>query len=872
MNLLNRLTIKNLKLNKKRTIVTIIGIMLSVALLTVMSTVYSGGVKSLIELEKNLQGNFHVAFLDVPITEVKKIEKNQGVESVYFSRKIGYASIPSKNDAKPYAYIAAFDDASIKNLSINLLEGRYPKNDSEILIPSHLESNGRVKYKVGDTITLNIGKRVSTEDGAELTQDDDFSEDSEKITDTHPKEYKIVGKIARPSNKVENFRAPGYTFVTYYEGNSTEGNTTMYVLLNKYGRKNYYKIVANILGIDEVAFQKLYEGDYESTEEYDAISKEVQKAKYEILFNKYLILLESNPFDKKSLGGLATLFMIVVIITIVASVFCIKNSFDISVTEKIKQYGMLRSVGATKKQIRANVFREATILGLIGIPLGVVLGLVADIIFTAVSNTLIGKINMQDGFKIYLSFRPMFIAIAIIAGIITVYLSALSSAIKSGRITPIKSITNADDIKIKRNSIRSPKIIKKIFGIGGDISYKNLKRSRKKYRTTVISIVVSVAIFIALSYFMVSLVNVTKDTVGGSDYDIHYTTTVYKAPTAPEKILKTLKLDGIKEYSIRRENSINLSLSYVDKKVLSGLSYVPTDGEGKLYAKVVAIGEDAYKNYIKTLNLKYEDVKNKAILYNYFSYTTEDGKKHFKELLSLKGGDKVDVTSIDDLKFTLDIETTTKELPLGGNFDNEIVFIVSDELYDSIKFDSQYEWEVYLTLEDKKDASKIQDEIDKILLDEQYNLTNVIEQNEQTESVVLLIGITLYGFIIVISLIGITNIFNTITTNMELRRREFATLKSVGMTKKEFNRMVRLESLFMGVKSLVFGTILGFLISFLMYKVLYKDEVDVEFLFPYKSVIIASIAVFIVIFAIMRYSIKKIESQNIIETIRNENI
>jgi putative ABC transport system permease protein len=132
-----------------------------------------------------------------------------------------------------------------------------------------------------------------------------------------------------------------------------------------------------------------------------------------------------------------------------------------------------------------------------------------------------------------------------------------------------------------------------------------------------------------------------------------------------------------------------------------------------------------------------------------------------------------------------------------------------------------------------------------------------------------MIGIFLYGFITVITLIGITNIFNTITTSVYLRKREFATLRSVGMTNKEFNKMIRLESFFIGAKALIFGVPLGIILCYFMNESL---DTGLAFVPPFKTILITILAVFLLIFIIMNYSLSKIKSQNTIETIRNENI
>lgn len=142
----------------------------------------------------------------------------------------------------------------------------------------------------------------------------------------------------------------------------------------------------------------------------------------------------------------------------------------------------------------------------------------------------------------------------------------------------------------------------------------------------------------------------------------------------------------------------------------------------------------------------------------------------------------------------------------------------------------------------------------------------------QFNAVMLIVGIFVYGFIGVISLIGLTNIFNTISTNMQLRSKEFASLKSIGMTKKEFNRMIRLESLMYGIKSLIIGIPLGVLGVFAIFSAFSKGSVPISFVFPWKAILISIAAVFIVVWLIMKYSISKVNKQNIIETIRNDNI
>ena len=280
MDLLNKLTIKSLKLNKKRTIVTIIGIMLSVALITAVATMYSSAIKALINFETYHNGNFHIAFYDVNEKEIYKIEKNKGVEELYLTSNIGYAKLNnSKNEYKPYAYIKAFTNDALENLSIKLIDGRLPKDENEIVIPNHLKTNGRIDLKIGDEITLDVGKRIN-EEQAELNQYNPFiKEVKEEIVETTTKTYKIVGIIERPAYNIENYEAPGYTFITYLDKERINGYVDVYAKFNKYGSKNYLNVAANILEVDEEIFVKGYTHNFTESEkkELGIVFKEIWK-------------------------------------------------------------------------------------------------------------------------------------------------------------------------------------------------------------------------------------------------------------------------------------------------------------------------------------------------------------------------------------------------------------------------------------------------------------------------------------------------------------------------------------------------------------------------------------------------------------------
>ena len=876
MDLLNKLTIKNLKLNKKRTIVTIIGIILSIALLTAVSTVYMSGLKSIEDYEIKITGNYHFLFRDLEKNDIEKIRLNESIEKVSKTKLLGYADIGSQNKDKPYAAITAFDSNALNTLPIKLKEGRLPENDSEILIPTHLYTNGRVKLKIGDKVTLKVGKRTSGEEI--LTQQNPYDSEGEKIIDTVNKVYTVVGIGGRSTSKVEPYSAPGYTFITYVNEFSERDKVDAYVTIKKSDIKEAYNIFADIEGVDRKDFNKYINGDFSdmSSEDakklYDRVESNMKYTNVDI--NQYLIELQKNPIQGSSMGDLSRVVAIVLIIIVICSVFCIKNSFDISITEKIKQYGMLRSIGSTKKQIRKNVLYEASILGIIGIPLGVFLGLFASFILMIISNKLLSNSYSED---LVLKFSVSWLAIiiSIILGMITIYLSALKSAFKASKVSPIESIRNSGNIKIKKRSLKCPKIISKIFKIGGEISFKNMKRNKRKFRTTVISIVISTSVFIALSYFMGLTIDSVKEEVNASDHNLDIRV---DAPqdTTYNKYYSLKNVVGVEKMSIDYSVYFDVNEEKAKERVNEEFKNFRGDNYQYFepYIDVIVLDDETFNDYLKEIGVNSKDFNNAGVFVNKvtcYDYSNYNNKKkidiyNYKEGESIKG-------KVVDMK----IGKITENLPfgfVGSEVGTNYMFINSateknvfkKELFKNESFKSN---SININIL-SNDANKSQDEIENIIKGEEFALNNKDENVREMQNVVLLIGIFLYGFITVITLIGITNIFNTITSNINLRRQEFAMLKSIGMTKKEFNNMIRLESIFIGIKSLFFGIPLGIGLSYLVYKSF--NEGIITYSIPVKSIIISSIGVFLLISIIMSYSVKKCKNQNIIETIRNENI
>ena len=352
MNILNKLTLKNLKLNKKRTISTIIGIILSCALICAVATMVTSFQATLVENAVNEKGYYHLKIADINKDEIKSLKNNRDIDHIWAINEIGYGKLEnSQNEYKQYLKLFSMDSGTFNNLKFKLVEGHFPTNSNEVIISKHIIGNAKIDYKIGDKINIDIGERLTT-DGYKLNGGNLYDKDNEKIVEIQNFEFTVVGIMERPDYDFENRSDPGYTIIST-EINSDEKD--VFISLKK--PKEYKTVIANIMGVD----------DYHDVEYY--LSEEAQKVKYEnFTINKELLRWEVMAFSDSTVTMLYAVAGVVIFIIIFTSVFCIRNSFAIAITEKQKMYGMLSSIGATKKQIKKNVIFEALILGLIGIP------------------------------------------------------------------------------------------------------------------------------------------------------------------------------------------------------------------------------------------------------------------------------------------------------------------------------------------------------------------------------------------------------------------------------------------------------------------------------------------------------------------------
>ena len=847
MSILNRLTIKNLRLNKKRTIVTIIGIILSTALMVGIGLLFSSFQDLMIRDTIGYNGKYEANYGDVDLNKLNNIKDKDF--TYFYEKPIGFSKIESSNEYKPYMYITSVNKEYFDELK--LIEGSFPKNENEAVISNHVITNGGLNYKVGDIVTFKYGKRNIEGNGT--LANSEFV-DGEFLTNEGTHTYKIVGIVER--SNFENYSACGYTAFTL-DVNNDKGSVNLYVMFNK-----NKKIIKQS---EELAKRLNYDND--------------------INYNSTLLALYGESTYGNVMTTIVSMMMIMLALVSIGCIIVIYNSFAISVMERKKEFGLLSSIGATKRQLSHTVFFEAVFVGVIGIILGILGAYIGIGCVVLVINNLIG--DMLE-YKLYLVTNPLFIIIPVIFMIIVIGASAFIPSRRASKVSPIEAIRQNDDIKINKKKIRTSKLVLKLFGIEGEIALKNIKRNKKKYRVTIVSLFISIVLFISFSSYMNYTLNTASSVMGEVPYD--YQISYFGDDNdidALDKISEIIKSNDVKEYVSYSASNLSIigNYTYSDEyldfyksaygddgiKALNNLKYqsiyilVLDDNSYNKYKKLVGLDKDSVILLNRFKGVSYGN--NKRV--NYDIPVINNGNINIK-ICNFDDDDDVDTTKYCNKNID-NIFVTNKSFDLIEEFSymDDFKLIVNKKLYDSISDSSTHYTQFNIISDNTNNIDKLTKDLDKY---SNVNYTNIKEAMKQANNLILAVKILMYGFISLVTLIGVTSVFNTISTSMALRKREFAVLRSIGLTNRGFNKILFFESLFFGMKSLIFAIPVSIGITVLIHYAL-ADMVSIStIIIPWKYIIISIVSVFVIVLLTMMYSTSKIKKHNIIEQIREENI
>lgn len=770
-----------------------------------------------------------------------------------------------------FLYIKAYTEEALKNMKIRLIDGRLPKNENEIVLSTTFFDGKENEPKIGDTITLEIGKRMS--DGEELIGSP--KEDNETFIKSETKTYLVCGKIQRPDFE-----------------KSTDNYTSGVTFLNE----EKALTVKNVdIGVISKNVKDLYKDTEEVAEKLGLYYENALGNKtYNIKYNEYVLAFKgvnsTNGFNEM----LYSVCGILITVIMVGSILVIYNSFAISVSERKKQFGMLASIGATKKQIKKSVIYEGAILGSIGIPIGILAGISGIGITLNIVNELLKPMFESEGvnwsLSLVVSWNAIIVAIILIG--LTIYLSVMIPAKRASKASPIETIRGNSEIQIKAKKLKTPKFIRKFFGIEGEMALKNLKRSRKKYRTTVISLMISIILFVSVSGFVDYMYSGFDAMYTDVDYDysiILYGTNVENEIRQKQEIKTQLEnsdnidkltiSESVYRYTILQEEDLDMDMrkNIHNKKEIEEIFSKDENGY-TIAVQIMSLTNKQMKEYLKQFGIS--SLKdNQGILINYSNMIRS--AKIEGNITSLKDKDNLKVNmyekdnedgEVKAKEKSFEIAKVTDKMPFGiTNMDiPKSILIVNEDVINE-ENENTYTTNIVFTAKNEQELKEELKQMESKYNGLQLYITNVKENIQSQRNLKMIINIFLYGFIVLISSIGIANIFNTISTNINLRKREFAMLKSIGMTDKGFKKMLNLECFFYGTKALMFGLPIGVIICYFINRG-FGNMVEFVFNLPWRSIIISIVSVYLVVFITMIYSTSKIRKENIIDVLRDENI
>ena len=485
MNVMRSFTLRSLRRNKKRTIVTIIGVVISVAMITAVTTLSASFLGYLQRGTIAENGNWHAELMDVPAANVDTVTSSDAVDAAVLSRDIGFSPIAgSEGYSKQYLFLREYSASGFDQMSIRLTEGRLPEKNGEVLISRSILEGSDLDYAVGDTLTLTTGsildgygQPLNGNDYASDAYDDDGNViGSPTFEPQGTVTLHVVGVMEMPN--FESGWGSGYGLLGYLDpaSLSADDHVNIYITVPHLSRNIYSQV--------------------------NSLAASVSDGETEAVFNDDLLRYNGVVEWDNVFAFLQGFMLVIILIIVIASVSLIYNAFAMSVSERARQLGLLASVGATRSQKRASVYFEGFFVGAIGIPLGILAGLGGiGITLVAIQPLIDSFINVSGGVKLTLVVPPSAIALTVLFSVITIFISVYKPARRASKIAPIDAIRQTQDVRLTRRSVKTSRLTRRIFGFEAEVALKNLKRSRKKYRATVVSLVISLVLFLTVSSY-----------------------------------------------------------------------------------------------------------------------------------------------------------------------------------------------------------------------------------------------------------------------------------------------------------------------------------------------------------------------------------
>lgn len=863
MSIIQKLTLAHLKKNKGRTVVTILGICVSVAMITAVFVCIASFMNFFAEETLYTGGHWHAQVFEAADNEIDELKARENVSRVGLranlddsksSFMIDYGVSPRTSTGN----ICAGDANWLSQIVTCDIDGKLPASENEILVEIDFIESNELDWQVGDTVTIPVGTRLADVDGT-ITPVNGSYVSGESFELSNIEEFTVSGIID------SNIPTRNYQIIRLASSDELNGAT----------------VLVEMKKIDFTSYADIKE---------TLVSCNIDSDRYEINTD-YLGANFSFAANSNYATSIIPMTAVILAVIIIASVALIYNAFGMSLSERTRYLGMLASVGATKQQKSSSVYFEGFLLGLIGIPIGIGAGVLGIYItLKAIEPKMQLFLNGAENLEMNV-IVPLWVIIGIIlVSALTIFISAMIPAKKASSITPIDALKQTNEIKVKAKKLKSSKLVRAIFGYEGELANKNLKRNGRKSRVITASIALSIILFLSVNSFCDMFVT-ANDLSNDMPYQVYVNVSSDEDFNLLSEEISTLS--GVKDaFStsglnfVYGENKMNTNQDVAKEEYL-------TSSYKKLFEDAVAIvnfvddddfnalceenGID-YKQYYQTNSEN--PLELNALLMNNISHD-RSGPEVFNEKIL---GQSFYYDSYDEegnlTKDNTGIKTTAKDF-IEYDPDNDLCnlnSVTQISLYAPVSMyikaietqDPGTEPVMQLGIVTDSHTETVE-QLEKLV--DQNSLTGVtimdlVDSMQTMNAIISVLQIFVYGFVALITLISVANIINTVSTGIDLRRKEFAMFKSVGTTPHGFTKMICLESLFYGLKAIVFGIPISILISYAMYLILSSNNIPFTINIPLYLIVIA--VVFVIVGASMFYAVSKLKNDSIVETLKED--